>query len=486
MDKDMKIADKELTKTQKNLEHHNPLITQHLGADPYVIIYNERVYVYMTGDVFEYDEQGKVLRNSFSRIHELRVISSDDLVNWTDHGAINAAGPDGAATWGNNSWAPAVAYKEINGTDKFFIYFANGGNGIGVLTSDSPTGPFIDPLGHALISRETPNCSNVAWLFDPAVLVDEDGKAYLYFGGGIPDNKFKNPGTGRVVQLGEDMISIAGDPIALDIPYLFEDSGINKIGNTYYYSYCSNFNVDPEGSKELGFGCGEIIYMTSNHPMGPFKLQGSILKNPGDFFGCYGNNHHCMFQFKGQLYIAYHSQLLEKNMGIDGGYRCTHIDLVTLREDGSIEPIQATCSGVKQLKSLNPYEKTKAVTMATMGGIQTIRSMDQIENDENGNMIVSGIKEGHWIAIKGVEFNEKGANIFKASIQSFAGQKGGIQIRLDHLDGEIIGYLEIEEDCSNKYREIETKLNTTVTGNHNVIFVFFGEGYSFDSWYFQS
>lgn len=72
----------------------------------------------------------------------------------------------------------------IDGKPKFFLYFANNGSGIGVLTADSPTGPWTDPLGKELISRSTPNCGNVAWLFDPAVYYDEEtDEAYLFFGG---------------------------------------------------------------------------------------------------------------------------------------------------------------------------------------------------------------------------------------------------------------------------------------------------------------
>ena len=48
----------------KGNRNHNPLMTQRLGADPYVIIYDERVYVYMTGDTLEYDAAGKVKENS--------------------------------------------------------------------------------------------------------------------------------------------------------------------------------------------------------------------------------------------------------------------------------------------------------------------------------------------------------------------------------------------------------------------------------------
>lgn len=504
MKKDLNLLFKDMTLAQplKKVGLYNPLITQRFGADPYALIYEGRVYIYMTGDVLQYDKNHEATKNTYSAINTINVISSDDLVNWTEHGAIFAAGPNGASKWGNNSWAPAAAWKEINGKAKFFLYFANSGNGIGVLTADSPTGPFIDPLQKPLVSRQTPNCANVQWLFDPAVLVDKDGKGYLYFGGGVPEGKAANPGTGRVVALGEDMISLEGEPKAFDIPYLFEDSGINRIGDTYYYSYCSNFQVEPEDAKKLGFANGEIIYMTSDSPMGPFTLQGSILKNPGDFFGCNGNNHHCMFEFKGQWYIAYHSQMLEDMMGLSGnGYRCTHIDPVTVNPDGSISPIEATRTGVKQVKKFNPYEKVKAGTMATMAGISTTQveksSVDLVS--ETG--VVCHVKTGSWMTLTGVDFGETGAMAYTASVKALEGQSGVVQIRTDSLEGEVIGYLEIEAEClednkkenkkDNKetdqadYKERSAKLLSKVTGTHDLFFIFYGEGYEVDYWYFS-
>jgi arabinoxylan arabinofuranohydrolase len=469
----------------KEFGNHNPLITQRLGADPYAIVYNDRVYIYMTGDIVEYNKEGTAVDNTYRLINTLNVISSSDLVNWTDHGAVRAAGAQGASKWGNNSWAPAVAYKKINGEDKFFIYFANSGNGIGVLTSDSPIGPFVDPLGHALVSRDTPNCANVEWLFDPAVLVDQDGRSYLYFGGGVPGNKYANPGTGRVVELGDDMISLKGEPVSLEIPYLFEDSGINRIGDTYYYSYCSNFNVDSEDAKKLGFGNGEIIYMTSKNPMGPFTLQGSILKNPGDFFGCYGNNHHCIFEYRGQMYIAYHSQILEKRLHIPGGYRCTHIDPVKINEDGSIAIITATESGVTQVQSLNPFVRTEAETFGTMAGVSTALYEENGLNSGTGNMVVTDTHTGDWIAVYGVDFGEEGAKSFTASVQAKGNQQGTLQIRLDKPSGELVGSLEIVPEDTAGYREITAELTTSVKGKHDLVFVFQGEGYTIDYWYFK-
>lgn len=51
----------------------------------------------MTSDDYEYDADGKLVNNSFNYIKTLRIISSDDMVNWTDHGEIKVAGNDGAA-----------------------------------------------------------------------------------------------------------------------------------------------------------------------------------------------------------------------------------------------------------------------------------------------------------------------------------------------------------------------------------------------------
>ena len=97
--------------------------------------------------------------------------------------------------------------------------------------------------------------------------------------------------------------------------------------------------------------------MTSTNPMGPFELVGPILKNPGWFFGLEGNNHHCMFQFMDQWYMAYHTRILEERMGILQNYRSTSIDSVQIDENGRISSIQATREGVAQTQPVHPYRK---------------------------------------------------------------------------------------------------------------------------------
>ena len=136
----------------------NPIMTSRLTADPYAMEYNGRIYVYGTNDSQQYEKTPDA-DNNYSKINTINVYSSADMVNWTDHGAIPVAGSKGAAKWASNSWAPAACHKTINGKEKFFLYFADNGSGIGVLEADSPTGPWKDPIGKQLISRETPGCS---------------------------------------------------------------------------------------------------------------------------------------------------------------------------------------------------------------------------------------------------------------------------------------------------------------------------------------
>ncbi len=475
----------EKAKSGKGMLDNNPLMTQRFGADPYALVYEDTLYIYMTGDVPEYNADGSLATNTYGKINTINVISTKDMINWTDHGSIHAAGKSGAATWANNSWAPAATWKMIDGKPKFFLYFANSGGGIGVLSADSPTGPFTDPIGKALISRQTPTCDSVLWLFDPAVLMDEDGSAYIYFGGGVPEGMAAHPGTGRIAKLGDDMISLDSDPVAIDPPYLFEDSGIHKMGDTYYYTYSSNFSVDRAGTEEYGLKNGEICYMTSKNPMGPFEYQGVILPNPGEFFGVGGNNHHCVFNFRGEWFITYHAQALEQRLGMSGGYRSTHIDRLVINEDGTLGRIKGTKEGVEQSGTLDAYALTEAETMWNNGGIHTAACGKMSETCGSGNMAVCDMETGSWIGLKGVDFGEKGATEFAASVCGSKDAEGIIQIRIDRLMGDVIGYLTVPAGNGETFTEQVCTLLETVTGVHDLYFTFYGNGYSWDTWQFR-
>ncbi len=477
----------EMTESYKGLEDTNPLMTQRFGADPYAMEYDGRVYFYMTADTFEYDGE-EILENSYGRIKQINVISTADMVNFTDHGSIKAAGSQGAAKWAGNSWAPAAAWKNIDGQDKFFLYFADGGGGIGVLTADSPTGPFTDPLGKGLVTRQTPNCGDVLWLFDPAVLVDEDGRAYLYFGGGVPEGRVSDPGTARVVELGEDMISLKGDPQPIDVPYLFEDSGIHKYHDKYYYTYCTNWQVDAAGTAAYGIHNAEIACLESDSPMGPFTFKEVILENPGKLNGLYGNNHHCVFSFQGNWYITYHARTLEKKMGVEKGYRCTHVDSFTMGEDGAIGKIKMTLKGREQLRYVDPYQEVPAATIAVQGGLETVAADAVTEESGAGNMAVSGIDSGDFLKIQGVDFGETAPTGLEITARYASGTEGLIQVRIDSPEGQVLGYMSFdglqEEASAETFCSYTAALESETTGVHDVYFIFCGSGYQIGSWKF--
>ncbi len=451
----------------KTLKDHNPVMVQRFGADPWAMVYDGRVYLYMTGDEPMIGLDGKPRTNNYSNITTLRVASSDDLVNWQDHGSVNAAGRAGAAKWAGNSWAPCAAWKTIGGQDKFFLYFANSAGGIGVLTADSPTGPFTDPLGHALISRATPTCDTITWLFDPAILMDDDGSAYLYFGGGVPEGKAADPGTARVVKLGDDMISLDGDPVIISPPWLFEDSGINKFGDTYVYSYCSNFSV-PSGGSSQGFLSGEIVYMTSDSPMGPFTFAGRVLKNPSAYFGVGGNNHHCMFEFNGKHYITYHAATVDKAMGWNAGYRSTFVDELEMNEAGLPTLSQGTFAGVEQLHAFDPYREVPAAALASLAGAETALIHPEDKLSGTGDMLVRSRLAGGWIGISGVDFGAEGAGGVKLRFTAKEGAK--VEILLDDLNNKpaaVIGLPAAGEARSELFG-----LPETITGVHDLYFRF--------------
>ncbi len=390
---------------------NNPISAIKFTADPAVLVYNDTVYIYGTNDSQQLEFSEAALDNNYTEINTLNMYSSKDLVNWNYLGETQVGG------WAHNSWAPAICVKNIGGKDKFFMYFADSARGIGVLTADSPEGPFTDPLGKALIDRSCPNMEGVWWLFDPAVLNDDDGKSYLYFGGGVQDDVV-HPRSARCVELGEDMISIVGVPVEIDAPWLFEDSGINKFNGKYYYSYCSNWAARPADDPSVP-PIASICYMTSDKPLGPFTYQGYTLINPNT-----GNDHHWIFEFKGKNYIAYHTQMIEKKLNFPkGGYRNLYINDFVVNEDGTL-PIQKTDTiGVNQVVAFNPYETVRGSCIHNSQNIVVLENLSSVCINKEG-----------YICIKGADLSQ-GINKFTAEVVQNK-KDGSISVYVDNMESK--------------------------------------------------
>jgi arabinoxylan arabinofuranohydrolase len=300
------------------------------------------------------------------------------------------------------------------------------------------------------------------------------------------------------------MISLDGDPETWSVPNLFEDNEIIKINGKYYYSFCSRDSV--------------IAYMTSDEPFGTYSASRDIMQPPNRQLSTPDqNNHHCIFQFKGDTYIAYHASKVSQAMGLSTRYRSTFIDRAPINASGGISTITMSRLGVPPKGQLNPYVLNEAETIGIMGGIYT----RAVSGAGNG-MVVTSIDTGDWIALYGVDFGAVGAKKFTARARipdTPADYVGAIELRLDPTgdgvttnngnlnaantarikDGEVIGHVKIVGN-SGEYATVTVDLYKTVTGVHNLVFVFYSSlgvhpetvnpdsrhknGFEFDQWQF--
>jgi hypothetical protein len=294
----------------------NPIFTDVYTADPSAYVADDRMYVVCTHDQNN--------QSDYSQLWDYYVFSSADMVNWQNHGIVFDVRSD--SNWANLAYAPSMAYR--NGY--YYLYYPDGANAIGVARSTSPSGPFSDVLGRAMITKSMPNC-NVEWLFDPCIFVDDDGQAYIYFGGG-------GPGNARAMRVNSDMTSVSGDAVTIDAPNFFEAAFMHKRNGIYYFSYSTDFSQ----------GAATIDYMTSSNPMTGFQHRGTVLGNPWDNLG--NNNHHSIIEFQGQWYIFYHNRALSNSTY----QRSVCVDYLYYNSDGTIQRVNDSQQGVGPVTTGEP------------------------------------------------------------------------------------------------------------------------------------
>ncbi|NLE02136.1 MAG: family 43 glycosylhydrolase, partial [Fibrobacter sp.] len=210
----------------------NPIVQTCYTADPAPMVHNGRVYLFTSHD----DDE---IEDNFYTMRDYYCFSSADMVNWTNHGIVATLKEFKWITVNNGAWAPQCIERD----GKFFLYVPIHGKGIGVLVADSPTGPFKDPIGKALINKN--GYSDI----DPTVFIDDDGQAYLYWGNGAL----------WYVKLNKDMISYSGNVVSVNPkPAGFvEGPWFYKRNNLYYMVYAG-----------MGSGSENIQYATSSSPTG--------------------------------------------------------------------------------------------------------------------------------------------------------------------------------------------------------------------------
>ena len=438
-----------------NSTAQNPFVQTWFTSDPAPMVHNNRMYVY-TG----HDEDNA----DFFWMQEWRIYSTDDMVNWQDHGSPLALE---SFSWADDrAWASQCVERD----GKFYWYICahsklSNGMAIGVAVSDTPTGPFKDAIGKSLFE-------NGSWdHIDPTVLIDEDGQAWLMWG---------NPQC-YYLRLNRDMISYSGELGRLDMteeafggPMMSQ----REKGKKYKDSYVEGpWLTKRNGTYQLLYAAGgvpeHISYSTASSPTGPWKYAGEImpLSNTNSF-----TNHCGVADYKGHSYFFYHTGKLPNGGGFG---RSVAVEEFKYNADGSFPTILPTEEGVKPVGKFDPYRKVEAETMAFSKGIKT----DQ--NNEVG-VYVTDIHNGDYIKLQNVHFCNKVPRTFTARVAS--GLRGGnIEIHLDSIGGKLLGTVNVPGTGGwEKWQTITTDLTAIATGHHDLYFVFTGRKgpklFNFDWW----
>lgn len=422
-----------------NVNSQRPIIQTKYTADPAPMVYNDTVFLYTTHD--EDDAEG-------FKMQDWLLYTSTDMVNWTDHGVVASLKSFDWVKRDNGAWAEQVV--ERNG--KFYMYCPIHGNGIGVLVSDSPYGPFKDPLGKPLVWQKE-HWDDI----DPTVFIDEDGQAYMYWG---------NPNC-YYVKLNEDMISYSGDIVKLkETPEHYQEGPwFYKRNGHYYLAFAST--CCPEG----------IGYAMSDSPTGPWKTKGYIMRPTERTRG----NHPGIMDYKGKSYVfGLNYDLLKLETNTHYERRSVSVAEMHYNEDGTIQEVPYWAdTKLEQIGTFNPFRKVEAETMAWGYGLKTAPNADK-------SLSVVDVNNGEYICVRGVNFGKNKARRFEVSALPLEG--GNLKIRLDAPDGKIVGNVNIPQgNETSKYELYSCEVNA-VSGIHDLYLSFEGENnkdlFELDYWKF--
>ncbi len=299
----------------------NPILSdgRYYSTDPAPLVVGDTLYILAGRDEAPADINDFIM-------NEWQLLSTSDPASglWTHYPAI--ARPETVFAWAE----PGRAYagQIVQGRDgRFYLYAPvlqrDGGAddrfAIGVAVADSPLGPWLDahPAG-PIISQQVPVPNRIQNI-DPTVLVDDDGRVFIYWG---------TFGRLRAMELAADMVTPKGPQQVIDtLTGFFEAPWIMKRKGTYYLLYAGN-NAGPDSpcTPTLYHACQ--AYGTAPSPLGPWTYRGVVLRPVSST-----TSHAGAVMFKGQWYLAYHTADAR-----GGGHFRRSVALDRLEWDDSVNP----------------------------------------------------------------------------------------------------------------------------------------------------
>lgn len=296
----------------------NPFIRDKFTADPAPLVVGDRLYLYVGHDQATGDEM--------FNMREWLVYSTTDMKTWTDHGPIMNVKD---FKWSSkDAWAAQVIEQD----GKFYMFApvehdnTHPGKSIGVAVSDSPTGPFVDAIGHALITNAMTPKGEHSWEdIDPTVLRDDDGTVWLAWG-----NR-----QAYIVKLKPSLTEIDG-PITEITPKFFEEGPwLHKRGDLYYLTYASLDRATHSDER--------ISYATAPAITGPWTPRGELTGSGKNSFTIHAG----ITAFKGKWYIFLHKA--DMTIGDQTGAigrRAVTVEELHYNEDGTMKRVEQTDAGI--------------------------------------------------------------------------------------------------------------------------------------------
>lgn len=404
--------------------------------------FGDRVYIYGSHDSAGSDKFCDT---------KLKVWSASiyDLNNWVCHGDIFHTSADedhvNDCDWaeGHELFAPDVVEKD----GKYYLYaYIENCKGC-VAVSDSPTGPFkLLSCYEYKVPKGNEDWYNHGIFIDPGVLVDDDGRVYIYCG--YLSSYMAEINSENMYEILDD--SYKENIIPVEEPFrFFEACSPRKVGDTYYLIY----------------SCGtpsQLVYATSKSPTGPFAYQGVIIDNGVDYPG--GNDHGSICKIGDQWYIFYHRMTNGTIMSRRG---C--VEKVEILPDGTIPQVEMTSLGFED--ALNPYQITNADIACVLKGGCFITEKNLFTR------VITNVTDGCVMGYRYFDFgtDDSSKTMELALHVNGFGCKGTIEVRIDAEDGEVIGSIPFGMDDN-----VVTGRVSCVTGKHAVYFVVkagFGGGF---------
>lgn len=318
-----------------------PIISTIYTADPSAVVGQDgKLYIYASHDMDP--------ARGCDFMDRYHIFSTEDMVHFLDEGEILRSDD---VTWGRPEggfmWAPDCGFK--NG--KYYYYYPHPTSSrwndtweFGVAVSDYPNKDFKD-IGY-VVDKNGKGVGGDC-MIDPCIFVDDDGKNYLYFGGGAMP---------RGCVLEDDMITVKGDVLEMvGLEDFHEASWVFKRNGIYYMTYSDNL----EGNNRLR-------YAVSDNPLGPWDYKGIYLAPTG----C-DTSHGSVVEFKGHWYAFYHNCVISGR----GNLRSVCVDEMFFNEDGTIQLVEQTdhaCEPVGPAPAPNPRAKTYPASAAIREGDLTL------------------------------------------------------------------------------------------------------------------